>query len=582
MAKRLVAVFALFALTFSLTAIGFAQESTVKGNLGGTVSDPSGAVVGGANVTIVGPTGEKTAVTDSEGRFLFQVLTPGYYSVKISKEGFKTAEIKSAEVVTGRTSSVSAKLELGTSATTIEVSASSIQVDTTSTAVGSNMTDTFYQSVPVARGVTGLFYAAPGVTSGGGTGTANPSIAGGTGLENNYVADGVSITDGGFGGIGVFSRVYGSLSTGINLSFVKEVDVKTGGFEAQYGKSTGGIVQIVTKSGSNQFHGTVGGYFAPQQLEKQRLFSDDFGTGSAAERFNLQGKILHQSNYDLDGEIGGPLIKNRIFFFGSFNPQWNTDYNQFAQYRNPSDFGTAGSVPNGTQTALGNYETPARVYSYAGKLTLKLSNNHQVEGSIFGDPTYSDFSANGNLGPQTASKTTYDKLQYGTRNVAARYNGTFSPTWLLNASFAWGHNNLNDTPFTPNTYQIVDRVQRIPCDLPGLSQPGLHGSATSPLRGTFTRQGLGYYENTTGDNYGINVDTSKTGNFLGQHNFTIGYRYDRSHYDGTKLRSGPNITIDPALVDGFFDPADPTRAPAQCGFEGERHKRGLSIPSAWC
>ena len=471
MAKRLVAVFALFALTFSLTAIGFAQESTVKGNLGGTVSDPSGAVVGGANVTIVGPTGEKTAVTDSEGRFLFQVLTPGYYSVKISKEGFKTAEIKSAEVVTGRTSSVSAKLELGTSATTIEVSASSIQVDTTSTAVGSNMTDTFYQSVPVARGVTGLFYAAPGVTSGGGTGTANPSIAGGTGLENNYVADGVSITDGGFGGIGVFSRVYGSLSTGINLSFVKEVDVKTGGFKAQYGKSTGGIVQIVTKSGSNQFHGTVGGYFAPQQLERQRLFSDDFGTGSAAERFNLQGKILHQSNYDLDGEIGGPLIKNRIFFFGSFNPQWNTDYNQFAQYRNPSDLGTAGSVPGGTQTVLGNYETPARVYSYAGKLTLKLSNNHQVEGSIFGDPTYSDFSANGNLGPQTASKTTFDKLQYGTRNTAARYNGTFSPTWLVNASFAWGHNNLNDTPFAPNTYQIVDRVQRIPCDLPGSPNP---------------------------------------------------------------------------------------------------------------
>ena len=65
--------------------------------------------------------------------------------------------------------------------------------------------------------MTGLFYAAPGVTSGGGTGTANPSIAGGTGLENNYVADGVSITDAGFGGIGVYSRNYGSLSTGINL-----------------------------------------------------------------------------------------------------------------------------------------------------------------------------------------------------------------------------------------------------------------------------------------------------------------------------------------------------------------------------
>ena len=297
MAKRLVAVFALFALTFSLTAIGFAQESTVKGNLGGVVTDPSGAVVAGANVTVVGPIGEKTVASDAEGRFMFSLLIPGYYSVKVSKEGFKSAEVKTAEVVTGRTSSVTVKLELGASATTIEVNASSVQVDTTSTAVGSNLTDNFYQSVPVGRGVTGLFYAAPGVTSGGGTGTANPSIAGGTGLENNYVADGVSITDAGFGGIGVYSRNYGSLSTGINLSFVKEVDVKTGGFEAQYGKSTGGIVQIVTKSGSNDFHGSVGGFFAPQQLEATRLQADDFGAGY--QQCALQSCGKHSSSEQL-------------------------------------------------------------------------------------------------------------------------------------------------------------------------------------------------------------------------------------------------------------------------------------------
>src|SRR6266478_4404190 len=297
MAKKLVTGFALIAMLFSLTAISFGQESAVKGNLAGTVTDPSGAVIQGAKVTVVGPTGERTAQTDAEGRFLFQVLIPGYYSVRITKEGFKSTEVKSAEVVTGKTSSVNLKMELGTSSTTVEVNATSVQVDTTSTAVGSNLTDTFYQSVPVPRNVTGLFYAAPGVSSGGGTGTANPSIAGGTGLENNYVADGVSITDGGFGGIGVYSRIYGSLSTGINLSFVKEVDVKTSGFEAQYGRSTGGIVQIVTKSGSNHLHGAVGGFFGPQQLEAQRLQVDDFGLGGSQQRFNLQGKILHQSNY---------------------------------------------------------------------------------------------------------------------------------------------------------------------------------------------------------------------------------------------------------------------------------------------
>jgi hypothetical protein len=471
--------------------------------------------------------------------------------VKIEKTGFKTENIKDVVVVIGRSVPVNVKLEVGAASTTVEVTADAIAVDTTSTAQGANLNDQFYQSVPVGRGVTGLFYAASGVASGGGTGTANPSIAGGTGLENNYVADGVSITDGGFGGIGVYSRMYGSLSTGINLSFVKEVQVKTGGFEAQYGKSTGGIVQIVTKSGASHFYGSVGGYFAPQQFETTRLQSDDFGLGSSQARFNLQGKILHQSNYDIDAQLGGyvPGLKNHLFFFGAFNPQWNTDYDRFAQYANPSDTGTGGTVPSGTQTHLGTFNVPVRVYSYSGKGTLKLNDNHQVEVSLFGDPTYGDNNANGNFGPQTASKTTFDKLQYGTRNLAARYNGTLSPTWLLNGSWSWGHNNLTDTPASPGTYVVVDRIQRNPCGPPVFSSECT--SPTNLLRGQFTRQGLGYYENTKGDNYGTNVDSSKSFHFLGQHNLTIGYRYDRSHYDGTKHRTGPSLTFDQATADAL-------------------------------
>jgi len=311
------------------------------------------------------------------------VMIPGYYSVRVGKEGFKTAEVRSAEVVTGRTSSVALKLELGTSATTIEVNASSVEVDTTSTAVGSNLTDNFYQSVPVPRSVTGLFYAAPGVTSGGGTGTANPSIAGGTGLENNYVADGVSITDGGFGGIGVYSRMYGSLSTGINLSFVKEVDVKTGGFEPQYGKSTGGIVQIVTKSGGDAYHGEIAGFYGPQQFERERLNPDNFG------RVNQNGITTHQGEWDVSAELGGyvPRLKDKLFFFGAFNPSYNAYYDQLATMHGVTG---VSALPNAT---LGQYS-----YDYSGKLTFKLSNNHVVETSIFGDPTReSNFGPNSTL-----------------------------------------------------------------------------------------------------------------------------------------------------------------------------------------
>src|SRR4051794_19938932 len=415
MARKLVVGFAVLALLTAFTVPAFAQgsaESSVRGNLSGTVVDSSGAVVTGAKVTISGATGTKSDSTNQDGQFLFPLLSPGFYGVKVEKGSFKTAGVKGIEVVTGKTSNVRVGMVAGATGEVVEVQGNAITVDTTSTAVAANLTDTFYQTVPVPRGVTGLFYASPGVASGGGTGTANPSISGGTGLENLYVADGVNITDGGFGGIGVYSRNYGSLSTGINLSFVKEVQVKTGGFEAQYGKSTGGIVQIVTKSGGSAYHGSIGGYFAPSSFEATRKFTDDFQQNTQNERFNLQGKLLHQSNYDFDAEVGGyvPHFKNKLFFFGSFNPQWNSDQNQLAQFRNPSDLGTAG-LAGPTQTALGNQDVAVRVYSYAAKLTYKLNDKHQLESSFFGDPSYGTNSPNLTL--TTATQTNFDKLQYG-------------------------------------------------------------------------------------------------------------------------------------------------------------------------
>src|SRR5207248_6631055 len=210
-------------LLLSILPYGFGQgsaESSVRGNLSGAVVDSSGAVVQGAKVTISGATGTKSDTTNQDGQFLFPLLTPGFYTVKVEKGSFKTADVKGIEVVTGKTSNVRVGMVAGQQTEVVEVTGNAITVDTTSTAVAANLSDTFYNSVPVSRGVSSLFYASPGVSAGGASGKANPSISGGSGLENLYVADGVNITDGGFGGIGVFSRSFGPLSTGINLSFV--------------------------------------------------------------------------------------------------------------------------------------------------------------------------------------------------------------------------------------------------------------------------------------------------------------------------------------------------------------------------
>src|SRR4029077_19793216 len=99
--------------------------------------------------------------------------------------------------------------------------------------------------------------------------------AGGCAVDNLYGADGVNITDSAFGGIGTFTRSYGSLGTGINTSFIKEVQVKTAGFEAQYGQSQGGIVNIITQSGGNEYHGAIYGYATPKSFEATAKQPDD-------------------------------------------------------------------------------------------------------------------------------------------------------------------------------------------------------------------------------------------------------------------------------------------------------------------
>src|SRR5205823_8813156 len=115
-------------------------------------------LVTGAKVTITGSTGNKTDTTNQEGQFLFPLLTPGFYSVKVEKGSFKTADIKGVEVVTGKTSNLRVGMVAGQASEVVEVVGSAITVDTTSTAVAANLTDTSYNSIAVPRGVTSSFY----------------------------------------------------------------------------------------------------------------------------------------------------------------------------------------------------------------------------------------------------------------------------------------------------------------------------------------------------------------------------------------------------------------------------------------
>src|SRR5207237_4554532 len=154
---------------------------------------------------------------------------------------------------------------------------------------------------------------APGVSTGGSVGSANPSISGGSGLENEYVIDGVNVTNQGYGALGSYSIIFGSLGNATPFDFVKEVQVKTGGYEAEFGQATGGVVNVVTKSGSNDLHGSVFGYARPSQLE-----------GNYTQVTSPNGTINIKSTRvaDAGAEGGGPVMKDHLFFFGAIDPSW--------------------------------------------------------------------------------------------------------------------------------------------------------------------------------------------------------------------------------------------------------------------
>lgn len=203
------------------------QNSATRGGLAGVVTDAVGAVVPNAKITLVGPQGTINTTSDANGRYEITGLTLGLYNLTVTAPGFSTFVSTGNEVQIDHTLTLNAKLAVGATGDTVTVEGGVTAIDTENTSVNTAITDTFYNAVPLPRNVSGVFYIAPGVVSGGGTGVSNPSIGGASGLENLYVADGVTITDQAFGGLGVYTPSYGSLGTGINLTFIKEVDIKT-------------------------------------------------------------------------------------------------------------------------------------------------------------------------------------------------------------------------------------------------------------------------------------------------------------------------------------------------------------------
>jgi hypothetical protein len=510
--RNVLRLFMILCIALASTAV-FAQDIQTKGSIGGTVTDSNGGILPNAKVTVEGQQAATTTQTNDQGVYKVDNLLPGTYTVTVEQAGFKKSVSLGVIVYVGKESTISPKLEAGTISEVVTVTDTG-GIDHASSAVNQSLNDQLFDNIPVARGVVGLFYIAPGTTDSLGGGQANPSIAGGSALDNLYIADGVNITDSAFGGLGTFSRSYGSLGTGINTSFIKEVQVKTGGFEPQFGQSTGGIVNIITKSGTNEFHGAFYGFARPKAFETTRAQADDVTIGQA-------GKVLHVENYDVGLDAGGPIVKDKVFFFGSFNPTINRNV-------------LLGAKGSGLFNQLGEHAARTRTYNYALKADYNINQNHSLNFSIFGDPSKTNKSSFRIL--NTDNTTAQSELGYGTRNLSLRYNGSLgggaSPYTLI-GSFSQGKNHFDESGFDSFNY-IVDRTQ-----------------TTFPTqRQAFGAIGLGFVEPTKGTTYRTTWDLSKGVSLWGSHNLGVGYQFQRGLYSGLRDRSGPHYTVPAANADG--------------------------------
>ncbi|MPZ17929.1 MAG: TonB-dependent receptor plug domain-containing protein [Luteitalea sp.] len=495
-------MFIVLALMLALASPALAQETT--GAITGSVVDSQGLGIPAATVLVTGGQGAKEALTDAQGRFRVPFLVPGSYSVRVTLDGFKTLEQGNVVVRLGQTIDLSMEMQVGGLAETVEVAAGAPIVDMTSTTAGANLSSELFQRAPVGRRLADTLYLAPGVSSSGMVGEMNPSITGGSGLENQYVVDGVNITNAGYGAIGSYSIVFGSLGNGTPFDFMDQVQVKTAGYEAEYGQSTGGVVNVITKSGSNTFNGSAFAYFQPDALEGDwtPVVSESL---SRSEAVNTTATQLNDAGF----EIGGPVLQNRVFFFGAIDPQWETR--------------TFLAPENAPLSSLGEVDRDRRVFAYSAKGTFQVADNHRLDASFFGDPS------EGDIGPQRRTSllrdetTGFSDLTYGGHSQVVKYEAAMTPRWLVEASFARAQNSIEETPEF-DEWQFTDR-------------------RTDPIR---TTGGIGFYEvGNDGENFQYQA---KSTHYLGDHQVRYGLLFEDIKYDNTIERTGPPITLPSGAV----------------------------------
>lgn len=303
MLKRAVPLLPAF---LAATAIGIWGQSFTA-SIRGVVADASDAAVPGARVVVrdTQRNTEQTTLTDSMGRYVITALPPSSYTLSVEAPGFKRSQVGPITLQVQQPATVDVRLELGEVATTVEVEASAPLVNTTIANLGQVIDNRYIvQMLLLGRSPLALTYLAPGIVgSGGRKGESNTNFVanGSRNSTSDVMLDGVSVTN-----IEQNSGIT-QLKYSPSVDAVQEFKVQTNFFSAEFGNTGGAVINMVTKGGTNQFHGTAYEFYRNAKFNANSFFSNRAGRDIPPFRRHVFG-----------GVIGGPIKKDRLFFFSTY------------------------------------------------------------------------------------------------------------------------------------------------------------------------------------------------------------------------------------------------------------------------
>ncbi|MCU0303848.1 MAG: TonB-dependent receptor [Thermoanaerobaculales bacterium] len=477
----------------ALCSAQVSAQGTTSGSIRGTVTDPLGGVMPGVTVRAISDAlvgGQLAAVTSEQGVYRFPSLPVGVYVLEASLPGFQSVRQENLRVSLGQTLAVDLQLGDVTVSVEIVVVADAVQVSTVDNNVGFNLGDAFIERQPVRRDPTDLMNYAPGIQDDQAYGA--PST-----YQNAYNVDGVDVSDPELGSQWVLP----------SMDWVEEVQVAGLGADAEYGGFTGAVVNLVTKSGGNEFHGDARVYYSGGGLNSE----------NAVEGAEGVNKV--DSDVDASVSLGGPVVRDELWYFVSGN----------MRQRQVEPFYTGGAPLDDREDSD---RTESRVLA---KLTWQASDSNTVRGFVDWDDVVHDYRGVGDLTLASASQRQE------------------SPNWVYSLGWDSLVNSSNFLELKLTGYTGGD--DRLP----------YHGDIPNRLDADtgFDWQNLAQTSNKDVDRLAFDAAWSLFADGLiggsDSHNFKFGLNYEQSHSDYITRRNGGFSYYDDSyycdsLEDYFADP----------------------------